>query len=235
LEVIAENSKNAETADPAWHASDGATGFRSGSRMHALLPWVCLLAAWVTAVAAGCAALAAYAAAPGAMGQTLRDWPPNSVIPLDKDRPTLLMSLHPLCPCSSASVDELCELVGRCRNRVSAHVLILRTPSLNRERGARFDRSLASVPEITTWDDESGALSRRFGVLTSGHVLLYDPGGRLLYSGGITPARGHRGDNAGRTAVLAEILGEPCERPGTPTFGCPLFESQPPLNGEAYP
>jgi hypothetical protein len=137
------------------------------------------------------------------------------------------MFLHPLCPCSSASVDELSELVGRFGNRVSTHVVILRTHMLDRGGGPRIDGSLASAAGLTTWDDNDGELARRFGVRTSGHVLLYDPEGRLLYSGGITPARGHRGDNYGRTAVLAEVLGEPSERRSGPAFGCALFESDP--------
>jgi hypothetical protein len=111
----------------------------------------------------------------------------------------------------------------------------LRTRSLDRGAGPRIDGSLGNAAGITTWNDEGGALSRRFGVLTSGHVLLYDRGGRLLFSGGITGARGHRGDNEGRRAVLARLLGEPVERSSAPAFGCPLFESQPALRAEACP
>ena len=94
--------------------------------------------------------------------------------------------------------------------------------------GARvIERGLANVPGITIWHDGGGSLARRFGVLTSGHVLLYDSSGRLIYSGGITASRGHRGDNFGRSALLAAILGAPPSRGSNPVFGCPLFEFQP--------
>ena len=41
-----------------------------------------------------------------------RTWPQDSVIPLDGRRSDALMFLHPFCPCSSASVDELSEILG---------------------------------------------------------------------------------------------------------------------------
>ena len=49
--------------------------------------------------------------------------------------------------------------------------------------------------------DPGGAEARRFGVATSGHVLLYDTRGDLIFSGGITPGRGEQGDNAGPGGV----------------------------------
>jgi hypothetical protein len=201
----------------------------SGSRraMQPRVAWICLLAVWGIAVVTGCVILEAYAASPGAAVQPVSSWPEGSVIPLDGRRPTLVMFLHPFCPCSRASVDELTELLARGGDRVAAHVVILRTGSRKLETGPRIDGSLRGLPGLATWDDEGGKLARRFGVLTSGHVLLYDPLGRLLFSGGITPARGHRGDNFGRSAVLAELFGEPADRCRAPAFGCPLFDPQP--------
>jgi hypothetical protein len=52
--------------------------------------------------------------------------------------------------------------------------------------------------------------------------LLYDTAGRLLFSGGITAARGHSGDNAGREAIVALLAGAPTDRTQTPVFGCKL-------------
>ena len=70
-----------------------------------------LLAVWGVAIAAGCLGLAGLREPAGRQaGPTPSDWPRDSVIPLDGRRPTLLMFLHPLCPCSRASVEELAEL-----------------------------------------------------------------------------------------------------------------------------
>jgi hypothetical protein len=67
-------------------------------------------------------------------------------------------------------------------------------------------------------------------VSTSGHVLLYDAGGRLTFSGGITASRGQRGDRYGRNAVLARIPGQEGEgdRPRPPVFECSLVTPRPP-------
>ena len=208
---------------------------KRASKMQLRFPWICLLAVWGIAVTAGCLILQAYAASPGAAVQPLRTWPEPTVIPLDARRPTLLMFLHPLCPCSGASVDELSEILARSGDRVAAHVVVMWTESKSPEAGPRIDGSLSQFPGLTTWDDKRGALARRFGVRTSGHVVLYDAQGRLLYSGGITPARGHRGDNYGRNAVLAEIFGKGADRCRAPAFGCPLFDPGPEPPAEARP
>jgi hypothetical protein len=208
---------------------------RSRCGLRPRFPWICLFGGWGLAVAAGCLILQAYAASPGAAVHPLPSWPDASVIPLDARRPTLLMFLHPLCPCSGASVDELSEILARSGDRVAAHAVILRMGSKQLEAGPRIDGSLLGLPGLVIWDDDGGALARRFGVRTSGHVLLYDRLGRLLYSGGITPARGHRGGNYGRSAVLAELLGKAAERCSIPAFGCPLFDTQAEPAAEAQP
>jgi hypothetical protein len=221
------------SADGTPHASDLTIRAGFGSRLHSLVPCVCVLAAWGVLIAAGFVVLEVYAAAPGARGRSLPDWPQDCMIPFDGRHPTLLIFLHPLCPCSSASVDELREIVGRCGDRVKLHAVLLHTISLEKEGAGVIERSLADVPGMTIWPDEKGALARCFGVLTSGHVLLYDPSGRLTFSGGITASRGHRGDNFGRSALLAAILGDPSDRDSVPVFGCPLFEFQPNMAEES--
>ena len=72
--------------------------------------------------------------------------------------------------------------------------------------------------------DPDGREARRFGVKGSGHVLLYEPSGDLVFSGGITPSRGHEGDNPGRSAVIDLINGGRAAVHRTPVFGCPLLD-----------
>jgi len=51
--------------------------------------------------------------------------------------------------------------------------------------------------------------------------LLYDISGRLVFDGGITSARGHQGDNAGRSAISALLTGQhDVVVRATPVFGC---------------
>ena len=47
----------------------------------------------------------------------------------------------------------------------------------------------------------------------------------LTFSGGITAARGHQGDNDGRRSVLASLAGTATGLPMTPVFGCYIHPS----------
>jgi hypothetical protein len=57
--------------------------------------------------------------------------------------------------------------------------------------------SATNIPGIRVIRDQGGRKAHRFDVEGSGHVLLYAPSGKLLFSGGITASRGGEGDNAG--------------------------------------
>ena len=70
--------------------------------------------------------------------------------------------------------------------------------------------------------DPDGVEARRFGAETSGHTLLFGADGRLLFSGGITASRGHAGDNAGESAIVALVNNQTPTRTQTLVFGCSL-------------
>jgi hypothetical protein len=72
--------------------------------------------------------------------------------------------------------------------------------------------------------DEGGAEARRFGAATSGQALLYDAAGRLVFSGGITPARGHSGDSAGRDAIIRWVERGTAPQKSAFVFGCSLHD-----------
>ena len=46
-----------------------------------------------------------------------------------------------------------------------------------------------AIPGVRIWTDVGAVEARRFGAATSGLVLVYDASGRLVFQGGITPAR----------------------------------------------
>ena len=72
--------------------------------------------------------------------------------------------------------------------------------------------------------DQGGAEARRFGVATSGHVCLFSAEGELKFSGGITPSRGHEGDNRGIAALKALLVGGQADATNR-VYGCPLFST----------
>jgi hypothetical protein len=196
---------------------------------------IAVVTVWGIAVASGALFLEVYAARPGVALPSPDRWPEGTAISRDGRRPTLLVFLHPRCPCSLASLDELAEILKRCGDRVSAQAVVLDTPLLESSGGSAIDQALSRLPGIATRRDAGGAEARRFSVTTSGHLLLYDVEGRLVFSGGITAARGHRGDNFGRAALLGWIAGESPDRRQTCVFGCPLASPRSKSRPEARP
>src|SRR5712671_7486906 len=171
---------------------------------------------WLVAVTGGSVALFNYANTPGHNGAAPSQWVADSAIQHDTIVPTLVMFAHPRCPCTRASIGELNSLMAHCQGKVSAHVVFYRPKAGEQWPESDLWRSAAAIPGVSVrWDDD-GAEARRFHAKTSGCTVMYDPNGRLLFSGGITDARGHAGDNAGRDAVAALLLGRLPDRTRTP-------------------
>jgi hypothetical protein len=81
----------------------------------------------------------------------------------------------------------------------------------------------ARLPGVRVVLDKNGVETRRFRVKGSGHTLLYAPSGRLLFGGGITPSRGHEGDNPGQSAIISLVQTGHASISQTPVFGCSLL------------
>ncbi len=186
---------------------------------------------WLGAILAGMFLMLAYANSPGVAAAPPVNWPSASQVPLDRSLPTLVMFVHPHCPCSRASVGELASLMAHCQGRVNARVLFLQP----REMPSNWTQTdlwqeAERIPGVTVHRDEDGREARLFRVATSGDTALYDAKGVLLFHGGLTLARGHSGDNPGRDALQALLLGRSAQRTSTPVFGCSLFDCNLPGN-----
>jgi hypothetical protein len=150
----------------------------------------------------------------------------RGTLALASGRPTLVLLAHPQCSCTRATLNELAEALARARTRPKTYVLFLKPEGFSNgwERTDLW-RSAAALPDVTVIRDDDGREARRFGTATSGQTLLYDSNGTLLFSGGITGARAHAGDNAGRRSLVALLNGDRPDRGRTNVFGCPLFAS----------
>lgn len=183
---------------------------------------------WLVAIAGGLKVLGDYANAPGAVGQTQSAWPAQSTLVYRRDqKPTLLLFLHPKCPCSEASVGELDALMTKIQGK--AHVLAVFVQpqgwTESEIKGGALWKNASSIPGVETVLDADGTEAKRFGALTSGHLIGFDGQGRLAFSGGITASRGHMGDNAGMQAVAEFVnLGKTSIKQ-TKVFGCSLFKA----------
>jgi hypothetical protein len=186
--------------------------------------WIVGLAvlAWSCAVAAGFSMMERHAITPGPAGRPPSTWPAGGRVVFDPDRVNLVMFVHPRCPCSRASLNQL-ERVLSASSAPATATLLFAEPA---EAVAGWSRShlwerATAIPGVRVVADRGGAEARRFGVMTSGHVLAYDPAGRLRYSGGITASRGHEGDSLGGES-LREALSGHADRARGAVFGCPL-------------
>jgi hypothetical protein len=179
---------------------------------------------WLCLVVAGTWMMISYSQTPGQAGTTPSGWPASSRVPMDHTLPTLVMFVHPQCPCSRASISELALLMAHCQGRVKVHVFFLQPPGMAQNWTETSTwRATSLIPGVTVARDEGGREAALFGAETSGDTALYDTHGRLEFHGGITASRGHEGDNAGRDALQALILGTAIAQTSTPTYGCSLF------------
>jgi hypothetical protein len=180
---------------------------------------------WSVLAGSGMIVLWRYSLTPGLPASPPLAWPAETTLEPPGGHPTLLVFAHPHCPCSRATIGELARLMTQAQGRVTAQVLFLR-PSGVGEDWARSDlwRDAERIPGVAVRSDDGGVEAERFGAATSGQAMLFDGDGRLRFSGGITSARGHSGDNDGRTALTEILLDDAPDQPGTPVFGCPLFD-----------
>ncbi len=149
-------------------------------------------------------------------------WPVASALPRDPDGSTMVVAIHPKCSCTQASVSELARLLSR-RKSLVVHALVY-TPADESVDWSRTEtrRRLEQIPGVSILPDIDGVEQRRFGLVASGHVLLYGRRGELRFSGGITPSRGHEGDSIGRQMLLRALADDRGENFVSSIFGCTI-------------
>jgi hypothetical protein len=181
-------------------------------------------AAWVGAVCGGTFLLWRYKSLAGEPSAAPETWPASTALALSTERHTLVMSLHPKCPCSVASLNELEKLLGRLGERVEAHLLfaVPRGADEGFERTPLFEQARRLGGRVRVHVDPQGAEAKRFGAQTSGDTLLFDPLGRRLFHGGITPSRGHVGENVGSLRIESLVLTGAADHFTSSVYGCEL-------------
>jgi len=182
---------------------------------------------WVLIVGAGFGWLLRYGNTPGPALAAPGTWPAETGLELDPQVPTLLMFAHPRCPCTRASLHELERLVAQVGGRIRGCVLLYQPNAASDDwRDTDLARLADHIPGVRALADVDGRAARAFGARTSGHVVVYEPTGRLVFSGGLTAARGHEGDNRGRDAIRHWVETHATLEPATPVFGCELLPEE---------
>lgn len=192
---------------------------------------LCLLGAmWAGVVVTGNVVLFVHSATPGVAVDELRRWPEASTLALARDKPTLVVFAHPKCACTRASLSELARLTARLGPRVATYVVFVRPDGVGDAwmHTDLFERA-RSIDGVVAIADEEHGEAERFAARTSGTTMLFGPDGSLLFSGGLTAARGHEGASVGQERIIALVESGSSERRDAAVFGCPLDETTEPL------
>ncbi len=178
-----------------------------------------LVVVWGMAVVAGAVLLWSYKLSPGPVGRVPGAWPAASRLPRTAGRPIVVLFAHPRCPCTRASLAELAALAEELGPEVDVVVAAARFAGV--AETPELAALVAAVPRALLIADPERSEAARFGAHTSGQVVVYGRGDQLLFSGGITDARGHAGASAGRARIRQLLAGQVASAEA-PVFGCNL-------------
>lgn len=156
-------------------------------------------------------------------------WPTTVGITPVRDRSTLVICLHPRCPCSRASLRQLERLLAndfhQFNPKTQCSVVALFYCPENESSSwthTQLWSMAAKIPNSTLIVDRDAQAVTKFNATTSGHILLYAEGGQLLFSGSITCGRGHEGDNPASQTLTRILSGQPVEKREFAVFGCEI-------------
>ena len=191
--------------------------------------------AWVAGIAWGLEKIERYSSTPGTASVAPGQWPGSALVFPQPGRATLIMFIHPQCSCTRASLAELQAILEKTRPSVSAWVVVLKPDGMNDEwTHSSTWESAQALSGVTLVTDDNGAEADRFGALTSGHTVLYSARGQLEFSGGITAARGHVGDNAGAQRVVSLVETGKADSDSHEVYGCGLHDPNPRMDAQAH-
>ena len=187
---------------------------------------------WCTSIAIGFAFLFAHDSKPGLQFASPSLWPSDVEFDRPMDVSTLLIFVHPQCPCTFASLAELERVVGQSGSSLET-IVILNAPAEKLEEWmqtavANRAKGISGAKIVV---DGDGKLSAKFRVTVSGQCLLYSPNGQLLFQGGLTASRGHEGESLGQS-ILIHMIAHPepdalsnQQVREVPVYGCELIIS----------
>ena len=189
------------------------------------------LVAWIAAAVAGWYGISAYGfkGDPQATTDIVSQWPAESSIAQMTGRPTLMLFLHPKCPCSRATVAELERLPVLVPVDALPNVCVVAAaPRSSGDRwwSNQFLERVERLPNARLVRDAGGVETALFGARISGTVLLFDANGNRLYAGGVTMSRGHAGDNVGLQAVTDLLVNHDANVSPIPPLGCDMVRER---------
>jgi hypothetical protein len=178
---------------------------------------------WTTAMVCGWISLNRYKFTPQPIVEAPVAWPEEAGMSLANDRPTLVMFLHPACPCSKATLAELERLKAQMDTPCVLHlVMVLSKEYADNWQDTPLQRQAAALRKVNVIQDWDGRIADAFSASTSGETYLYSPQGALLYHGGLTNGRGHEGFASGQEQILSALQTLSPQNQGDKVYGCRL-------------
>lgn len=184
---------------------------------------------WLAAAVYGATLLWGFSLEPGQAPAPAAKWPVASGLRAPSSRPMLVLFLHPLCPCSRATAEELSVLLAKTRRPLEVQAVFVGGGQDGPVEESSLWKQVLALPGVTLLTDPDGVEADKFHSVTSGDAFLYDSTGALQYRGGLTAARGHAGDNFGVDSVVRIVQdGQPVSPVSGPVFGCLLTDTEAP-------
>ncbi len=149
-------------------------------------------------------------------------FPANNWVKLNTRKNNLVLFLHPHCPCSFATVNELKRVLARTDVDLSV-VFIDLDKSYDLSRQELF-KQVSQIKAAKIIIDKNNVMTKAFKVYTSGTILAYNKDGGLIFQGGITAGRGEEGDNLAKNKLVQSLK---CQKMSqAQVFGCSLLDSK---------
>lgn len=182
---------------------------------------------WLATIAFVFQAWMNYEHDPGRSGEIRSDWPADSCLRFDARNGTLVVFLHPYCPCSQSGMKKLERILAARSDKPTCYFLFSPLTGENHvETDSENWRMARALSKEGTQTDAEVREGDRFGAKTSGFVLFYDAARRLRFRGGITSERSGEQCNSFERLLAEAIAGTEFPLINTPVFGCPLVERQ---------
>ncbi|MEL6497291.1 MAG: hypothetical protein AAF937_06175 [Planctomycetota bacterium] len=174
-------------------------------------------AAWVAAAAAGMGLFHRSMHTPGEAST-----PPAQQAA--SQAPKVMFFAHPHCGCTTPSIDTLASITAESSADVA---VVLSGPAADRPDWQTTPNAKRTLQHshLDIVHDPGGSLAERYGAHTSGHTVIYASSGDLVFSGGLSSARGMRGPSQGLGALEAALNDSTPAVSSAPVFGCRIADT----------
>jgi hypothetical protein len=187
---------------------------------------------WIAAILAMVAATFIYSNDAGSLGTPVADISRISTdnIFSDGDEETFLFFFHPKCPCTSASITELKNIINDIKPvTVNLIGIALADSTDSSWKESTNYREFSKIKGSRIIDDYGGSISVRLGAETSGVLGHYNSNGQLLFWGGVTASRGHEGRAKAYEIITSYFKNRSADEyidfSTGEVFGCGLYDS----------